>query len=342
MVARNARSRPRRRRARSRWWAAVPAVLVAWLLLAWLATAEVPPAGPETGVPPEAGSLPAAQPPPAEPDSRQPTLDVALSVRLDPPVLQPGDLLVIKVGLPGPGGPFESLRAGLLGRSLELSPHRGGWVGLAGVDYRTPPGRYPVTVTAAGPAGLAGATEVLVVEPKAFAESRLTVTAEQTALLAEDLVLRDRDRVARARARSHAAPLWKGSFLLPVEGRLTTDFGHIRFVNGRERGRHSGVDLAAPTGTPVRATNHGEVVLAEALHVTGLTVIIDHGLGLYSSYGHLSAIDVAPGQRVSAGDRIGAVGSTGFSMGPHLHWSMIAGGVFVNPWRFAGASLELD
>ncbi|MDY0235381.1 MAG: peptidoglycan DD-metalloendopeptidase family protein [Gudongella sp.] len=113
------------------------------------------------------------------------------------------------------------------------------------------------------------------------------------------------------------------SFLLPNKGRLTTEFGETRSVNGSMTTyRHSGLDIAAPRGTDVVSTNSGKVTLAMSLTLTGNTIVIDHGQGLFSVYFHLDKLFVSNGELVTRGQVIGAVGSTGFSTGPHLHFTM--------------------
>ena len=100
------------------------------------------------------------------------------------------------------------------------------------------------------------------------------------------------------------------------------NFGHRRVFNGQPRAPHSGADLSAATGTPVRAANRGRVVLAKNLFFSGNAVFIDHGLGVYSVYLHLSEIGVEPGAMVGRGDVVGLAGATGRVTGPHLHWGV--------------------
>lgn len=110
-------------------------------------------------------------------------------------------------------------------------------------------------------------------------------------------------------------------FILPVKGRLTTEFGETRYVNGSPTSyRHLGIDIAAPAGTEVRAANRGKVVMAGSLKLTGNTVMIDHGEGLFSVYHHLRSLSAKAGEVAERGQKIGEVGSTGFSTGPHLHF----------------------
>ena len=127
------------------------------------------------------------------------------------------------------------------------------------------------------------------------------------------------------------------SFIRPVnqEGEITTEYGMIRYVNDAPTSsRHSGIDIAVPQGTPVLATNSGRVILSQYLQMTGNTVVIEHGYGLKSIYYHMSELSVAVDDVVERGQEIGKVGSTGFSTGPHLHFSMAVNTVWVNPWLF--------
>lgn len=179
------------------------------------------------------------------------------------------------------------------------------------------------------------------VKARSFAIQRLTMPPEQTALLAEDKLAEDRAKVAAARANPTPHPLWEGAFRQPVQARVSTEYGQIRYVNGVLTSRHSGVDFSAPLGTPVAAANAGKVVLTASLHAAGDTVILDHGLGIFTNYNHLSKILVSEGQMVAVGQVIGEVGSTGFSSGPHLHFTMTIGAVATNPWPWFAANPKI-
>ncbi|MDW7668688.1 MAG: M23 family metallopeptidase [Bacillota bacterium] len=149
--------------------------------------------------------------------------------------------------------------------------------------------------------------------------------------------------VQKARSNISSEKLWEGKFEIPVKEDyiLTTDYGEIRYVNDEiTSSRHSGLDLAAPEGTPIYACNSGNVVLAKDMILTGNTIIIDHGLGLYTSYYHLSSMDVENGDFVYKGDFVGEIGSTGFSTGPHLHWSISVLNTYVNTHQFIEEDVE--
>lgn len=134
---------------------------------------------------------------------------------------------------------------------------------------------------------------------------------------------------------------WDGRlFMQPVEGVVTTDFGAMRYTNNDPTpSRHAGVDIACDEGTPVAASNTGKVLFAGNLIITGNTVLIEHGIGLHTLYQHLSRTDCEAGDIVDIGDIIGAVGSTGYSTGAHLHFDLMIGYQSINPWMaFDGIS----
>ncbi len=141
------------------------------------------------------------------------------------------------------------------------------------------------------------------------------------------------------RTKSNGERFYRGDFLLPTEGRLTTEFGERRYVNDELTSyRHNGIDIAAPQGTEILATNNGEVVFTRELILTGNTIVIDHGQGIFSTYLHLHEMDAKPGAFVEKGDRIGTVGTTGFSTGPHLHFTLSYYDVPLEPGYFIEGS----
>ena len=124
---------------------------------------------------------------------------------------------------------------------------------------------------------------------------------------------------------------WEGAFISPVPVQPSDNFGMRSVFNGQPRQPHGGVDFSSPTGTPIRTPGAGRVVLADDLYFTGNTVLLDHGLGLFSLMAHLSKISVTEGQLVSRGETLGLVGATGRVTGPHLHWAVRLGGARVDP-----------
>ena len=130
-------------------------------------------------------------------------------------------------------------------------------------------------------------------------------------------------QVARARTRNDARDDWNTPFIWPVTGRVSGVFGSQRIYNGTPKSPHSGLDVAAKEGTPIKAPAAGIVTFADPdLYLTGGTVLIDHGHGVSSSFLHLSRIDVKVGERVEQGQVFGLVGMTGRATGPHMHWGL--------------------
>ncbi|MDZ3823568.1 MAG: M23 family metallopeptidase [Pseudoxanthomonas sp.] len=130
-------------------------------------------------------------------------------------------------------------------------------------------------------------------------------------------------RVSAARERDDDRTDFLQAFAWPVQGRVSGVYGSQRILNGEPRNPHYGLDVAAPTGTPIRAPAAGLVILAEPdFYLTGGTLTLDHGHGVSSTFIHLSRIDRAVGERVEQGEVIGAVGATGRATGPHMHWGM--------------------
>ncbi|WOB24680.1 MULTISPECIES: M23 family metallopeptidase [Xanthomonas] len=147
-------------------------------------------------------------------------------------------------------------------------------------------------------------------------------TVNPPAAIAER-IKREQAQVTAARDRDDARTDFAQSFIWPVQGRISGRFGNARVYNGQPGAGHSGMDIAVPTGTPVKAPAAGVVTFAAPdLYLTGGTVLLDHGFGISSNFLHLSRIDVKVGDRVEQGQVIAAVGATGRATGPHLHWGM--------------------
>jgi hypothetical protein len=197
---------------------------------------------------------------------------------------------------------------------------------LLGVDLERPPGTYAFTLTARTQYGAAASCRVLVrIKAGRFATERLTIDKKFTAPSAEQInrALKERDRLRAIFDGVTPERLWQGGFRIPLDGVTTGgNFGRRRILNGNPGSPHSGVDFPAASGTPVHAAQRGRVVLAEELFFSGNTVVLDHGLGVYTFYGHLESIAVDPGDLLEAGAELGKVGATGRVTGPHLHWGL--------------------
>jgi len=216
-------------------------------------------------------------------------------------------------------------------------------ISIVPISYWWSPGEYTATIV--DNQGRTWIKENIRILDADFDKSYLTIDDEQEEIVRptdperQARRARDQEMVQAARAESNPDRLWSESFIWPLEGRLTTDFGATRYHNNELANRHNGIDIAAPTGTPVMASNTGQVTLAADLLATGKTIIIDHGWNIYSSYLHLNELFVEKGDSVTQGDKIGAVGSTGFSTGPHLHWSISYNRVFLDPRDFVDLEL---
>lgn len=154
----------------------------------------------------------------------------------------------------------------------------------------------------------------------------------------QERIARDRVRLRSILDGASSEWLLDGPFEAPRPFDVTAEFGQERVFNGELQSRHTGLDLRGQVGTPVRASGRGRVVLAEDLYFSGNGVILDHGLGVYSGYFHLSEILVSEGEVVEAGDLIGRAGATGRVTGPHLHWSLWVDGV----GQDAGSLLQME
>ena len=170
----------------------------------------------------------------------------------------------------------------------------------------------------------------IIVTQRDYVLQRVTGVPQQTVTPSEEQLARTRAERARVQAaksrrieRTDGLEGLRGSFIWPVTGPISGVYGSQRIYNGTPGAPHYGIDIARPAGTLVSAPAAGEVTLAESdLFYSGGTVILDHGYGLSSSFLHLSQVSVAVGDRVTAGDVLGAVGATGRATGPHLDWRM--------------------
>ncbi len=150
----------------------------------------------------------------------------------------------------------------------------------------------------------------------------------------------EQEQVKQALAENSRLKLWRSNFVEPVNGKRTGIFGSVRVMNGKPRNPHNGEDIGAPVGTDVAATNDGVVRLTVDHIFSGRGVFVDHGLGFYSMYFHLSEILVKDGDLVKAGQIIGKVGATGRATGPHLHWGVKLNGARVNPYSILDLPLK--
>ena len=172
------------------------------------------------------------------------------------------------------------------------------------------------------------------VEDKAYEEQHITITDKRKV----NPEKRDMERITRESQQIKAALRpWSAqddvvvTFRKPVEGPTSSPFGLRRFFNEQARNPHSGLEIAAPEGTPIRAPAPGTVLETGDFFFNGNTVLLDHGQGLVTMYCHMSKIDVTPGQTLDSGDILGEVGMTGRVTGPHLHWGVSLNDARIDP-----------
>jgi hypothetical protein len=218
---------------------------------------------------------------------------------------------------------------------------------LAGVDLEHPPGSFDITITATSdgenqkPETCRAAVSI---RAGHFAVENLSVDPQFVEPNPEELERAKKEGARMDEIFATVTPerYWRGSFHLPLAAgaRNARNFGRRRVLNGEPRSPHSGVDLPAPAGTPIYASQRGRVALAENLYFSGNTVVLDHGLGVYTMYFHMKSIAVHEGDMVTTGAVLGKVGATGRATGPHLHWGLKLDEARVNPLNLVGLPLS--
>jgi murein DD-endopeptidase MepM/ murein hydrolase activator NlpD len=245
--------------------------------------------------------------------------------------VQPGEVVLFTASA---AAPIDALRARAFDRDLptfRVDPRT--WQAVLGIDLDTAAASYPVSFDARLDGHDVNTTIALVVLTRVFATRTLRVDDAfvNPAVPTLQRIISEAAELTRVWEQSSQRRLWSAAFVRPVPGRATGSFGTRSIFNGQARQPHGGTDFISPTGTPVQAPNSGQVVVARELYFTGNTVVIDHGLGIFSMLAHLSVIDVHVGDSVTAGQIVGQVGATGRVTGPHLHWAVRVGGARVDP-----------
>jgi murein DD-endopeptidase MepM/ murein hydrolase activator NlpD len=262
-----------------------------------------------------------------------------ITVEVGPEKPSPGEVFSVRVTGAETHGKLEVSfgdRTFALWRGLD-----GLWHGLVAVDRdEKPEARELLVLDRSLESRTLAAVAEVVLAPRDYPVQRLTVSERMVTLSPEDQerAVRESRLIREALALRSDERLWRAPFLRPVEGPVSSPFGLRRIYNGKRRGYHSGLDIAAPRGAPVGVAAAGAVALVGDFFYTGKTVLVDHGFGLLTAYFHLDTISVDPGQQLGAGDVVGQVGSTGRSTGPHLHWGVYLAGVKVDPLSLVRAT----
>jgi murein DD-endopeptidase MepM/ murein hydrolase activator NlpD len=250
-------------------------------------------------------------------------MDVALTVTAR--AIEPGELVLVTVTAPA-----EPLAVSVSAFGRRVGAYKIGdrkYQTLLGIDLDQAAGEYNLSAEVEMADGVSTASRTIAVRPKTFRTRTLRVDPAFVNP-PPDLLERIEGESAllqHAYASSEPARLWSAPFLRPVAQPANSAFGTRSIFNGEPRSPHAGTDFLSPAGTPVKAPNAGRIVIARELFFSGNTVVIDHGLGLFSLLAHLSRIDVHEGDLVERGALVGLVGATGRVTGPHLHWAVRAG-----------------
>lgn len=243
-----------------------------------------------------------------------------------------GEILWIEIPV---NNSTATVRGQLFKRIIPFFPHTDtSFAGIVGLDMQDPPGMYTLEVTIHDSKQTTQLNYSITIHKEDYRVQHLKLPKNKVDLDSKTLkrVRLEQKEMSEAFRHISSEPLWNETFLEPVKGRISGRFGSRRVINGQHKRPHSGEDIAAPTGTPVNAINRGKVVATVDHFFSGKGVVIDHGVGLFSMYFHLSEIDVQPGQILSKGDALGKVGATGRATGPHLHWGIRLNGARVNPY----------
>jgi murein DD-endopeptidase MepM/ murein hydrolase activator NlpD len=240
----------------------------------------------------------------------------------------PGGVKILKLDVHGNSMPYVDVD----GQRALVVQDGSSWIAIIGIPLSSPLAPRQVIVRS----GDARQEVQFRIGDKQYASQSLKVAPGQVNLSKADLerVNRDKEIIEHAMSRWTDEQPETLRMPQPIPGVRSSSFGMRRIFNGESRNPHSGMDIAAPVGTPVRAPLAGTVIETGDYFFNGNTVFVDHGRGMISMYCHLSAIDVKPGQHVAAGTTLGKVGMTGRVTGPHLHWGLSLNRAWVDPELF--------
>jgi murein DD-endopeptidase MepM/ murein hydrolase activator NlpD len=252
-----------------------------------------------------------------------------LQIELQPQTVLQGHTWILRIRTNEPA----AVEARFGERDLPVEQGNGyGWA-ILGFGPTADATTVPVIVEGRDPAGnRAEVREPVQVAQEQFPRDAVQVDQSLASLLESDIRADEDRKLAEYYSKVTQPKLWEGRFLMPVTGEIITQFGELRSYNGGPVvAHHGGADIAAGQGRNVVAPARGKVVAIETVQLRGNIVILDHGLGVFTTYAHLASVDVQMGQTVERGQPFAKVGSTGLSTGPHLHWELWVRGANVNP-----------
>jgi murein DD-endopeptidase MepM/ murein hydrolase activator NlpD len=233
--------------------------------------------------------------------------------------------------------PLKEVGGSVFGKRITFYKSGDHYRGIIGVPLNAKAGKYKLHLTMKQKDGAIREHDKYVyVQKTKFDRVSYWLDPEKRKLLSPEIVERGWEKIHKEIVRETPRRLWKGPFRVPSVGTTSMRFGSWQIINGETRDQHRGVDIAGATYYRVRASNSGQVVLAEELEAFGKTVVINHGQGIYSLYFHLSRMDVSKNAIVWKGKIIGMMGSSGVATGVHLHWGLSVHDTRVDPmqWRY--------
>ena len=263
-----------------------------------------------------------------------------LNITLTPSIIGQGEVALVSIKKLMEAKPTVTW----MGKNIALlsdSNHEA-WTGFIGADLTTKPSKYSINTVLSD--NSRPHRIIVSVLSRDYGSRRLTLPKKMVELDSETLkrVKKESKTVKRLFLSSGKPPLWSGRWIKPVSGMIVSPFGCRCIINGMERSPHSGVDLKAAVGDPIKAPNRGIVALVAHLFFSGLSIFIDHGGGIQSMYFHLSDNFVKAGQLVEKGVPIGLAGSSGRVTGPHLHFGIRLNNKRIDPIKLIEISGRLE
>ncbi len=251
-----------------------------------------------------------------------------------------GHVTVLEMDLRQLGPTAANPKARFRQNAIALFQHplrpSGIYCGLIGIPLSATPADAAIQLEWTDSRGHQSASIPLRIQDGKYKREALKVDPRHVTLSKKNLqrVKREKKEIQRIFSSGSDTRHWFGSFRRPLASDTTSSYGTRRLFNGQHRSYHRGTDFRANVGTPVYASNSGIVRLAKNLFYSGNIVIVDHGMGVFTNYAHLSKIQVVAGQVIASGHQIGLSGASGRVSGPHLHWAVRVNGVYVDPLQF--------
>ncbi len=266
--------------------------------------------------------------------------NISQAVSLSSTDIANGQVALLEIDLNELGPAATDLKATFREQSIALIQHpiksRGIYAGLVGIPLSATPEKAVIMLEWTDAGGRRSAGVSLSIVDGKYKSEALRVDSRHVTLSKKNLarVKQEKNEIRRIFASGSDIRLWFGNFKKPLASETTSAFGTRRLFNGQHRSFHRGSDFRANIGTPVYASSSGIVRLAKNLFYSGNIVIVDHGMGIFTNYAHLSKIQVAAGQHIARSHQIGLSGATGRVSGPHLHWGVKINGVYADPLQF--------